>query len=373
MSLKIREIEIDPPLITAPMAGVSTRAFRTIAKEFGAGLVCNEMVSDKALFYGSQKTENMCRTSSQEHPVSFQLFGHDLESILYAARYLDQQTDCDIIDFNMGCPVNKVIKAKAGSYLMKDVDYAKMLVSEIVKAVKKPVTVKMRIGFDLDHINVVEMAKAMEEAGASALVVHGRTRSQMYEGHADWSWIKKVKEAVNIPVIGNGDVKSVEDMKAMLEQTGCDGVMIGRGITGNPFLIQECADYFSGEHHTFTLAGRLDACRRHTHLLAEDIGEKEAIRQMRGLASWYLKGLPDSHAFKEQLNHMQTIADLEAVLTAFEQKQKERQALFLSSKQERPDKEAEETTGAAHDTAVRSPDTAGQEAADPRSSEETGL
>lgn len=325
MSLKIREIEIDPPVITAPMAGVSTRAFRTIAKEFGAGMVCNEMVSDKALYYGSLRTEAMCRTSREEHPVSFQLFGHDLESILYAARYLDEKTDCDIIDFNMGCPVTKVIKAKAGSYLMKDVDYASMLVREIVQAVHKPVTVKMRIGFDQDHINVVEMAKAMEKAGASALIIHGRTRSQMYEGHADWSWIRKVKEAVSIPVIGNGDIKSVEDMKRMFAETGCDGVMIGRGITGNPFLIQECADYFTGEHHTFSLEQRLDACRRHTYLLAEDCGEELAIRQMRGLASWYLKGLPDSHAFKEQLNQMKTISDLEQVLDAFQKKAQARQ------------------------------------------------
>lgn len=324
MSLKIREIEVFPPVITAPMAGVSTRAFRTIAKEFGAGMVCNEMVSDKALFYGSARTESMCKTSPEEHPVSFQLFGHDLESVLYAAKYLDTQTDCDIIDFNMGCPVTKVIKAKAGSYLMKEPEHAKMLVSEIVRAVSKPVTVKMRIGFDTDHINVVEMAKAMEEAGASALIIHGRTRAQMYEGKADWSWIKKVKEAVSIPVIGNGDVTSVEDMKRMLEETGCDGVMIGRGITGNPFLIQECADYFTGEHHEFTLEQRIDACRRHARMLCEDTSETLGMRQMRGLASWYLKGLPDSHAFKERLSKMNTLQDLDEILDAFMQKQQRR-------------------------------------------------
>jgi nifR3 family TIM-barrel protein len=317
MSFQIRDITIDIPVVIAPMAGVSTPAFRQIARDFGAGLVCNEMVSDKALYYGSNRTERMLSSFENDHPVSFQLFGHDLESLLFAAKKLDTETDCDIIDFNMGCPVNKVIKAKAGSYLMKDIEYAKYIVSSIVQAVSKPVTVKMRLGYDLDHINCVEMAKAMEEAGASAITLHARTRSQMYEGHSDWSWIKKVKEAVSIPVIGNGDVKSVEDMIAMFEQTGCDAVMIGRGIVGNPFLIQECVDYFTGEHHEFTLQMRLDACRKHARLLCEQEGEKTAIAQMRGLASWYLKGLSCSRQFKEALSSIHTYADLDKVLSDF--------------------------------------------------------
>lgn len=340
MSFQIRDIKIDPPVVVAPMAGISTRAFRTIAREFGAGMVCNEMVSDKALYYGSNRTERMCRTSPDEHPVSFQLFGHDEESVLFAARYLDRETDCDIIDFNMGCPVNKVIKSKAGSYLMKDVEYAKHLVKAIVEAVDKPVTVKMRIGFDAEHINCVEMAKAMEEAGVAAIALHGRTRSQMYEGKADWSWIKKVKDAVSIPVIGNGDITSVEDMERMMEETGCDGVMIGRGLVGNPFLLQECADYFSRETHTFSLEDRLSACRRHARLLAEDAGEKLAASQMRGLSGWYLKGLPQSHVFKERLSRINTLDELDAILDEYQalasQKLAERQAQREAQADEAP-------------------------------------
>lgn len=309
----IRDVYIENPVVVAPLAGVSNVAFRRIAKQFGAGLVCNEMVSDKALFYDSKKTLDMCVADPNEHPVSFQLFGHDVDTVLYAARFLDTQTDCDIIDFNMGCPVNKVIKAKAGSYLMKDVDYAKDLIAQVVKAVQKPVTVKMRTGFDQDHINCVQMAKAMEEVGVSAVAIHGRTRSQMYEGKADWSYIKQVKEAVNIPVIGNGDVRSRQDYLDMLELTGCDAVMIGRGIIGNPFLISQCVD----ENASYSAADRMHICMEHAQGLIDFCGEKNAICQMRGLASWYLKGLPGSHAFKDACSRMNTIQDLEAILMAY--------------------------------------------------------
>lgn len=315
--MKIGNVELKNPVIVAPMAGISNLAFRNIARSFGAGLVCNEMVSDKAVYYSSAKTAKMCISSKTDHPVSFQLFGHDLDTIIYAAKYLDQQTECDIIDFNLGCPVNKVIKAKAGSWLMQDPEYVEKIIKAIVENVSKPVTVKMRVGYDDKHKNCVEVAKACERAGAKAITVHGRTRSQMYSGNADWSWIKKVKEAVNIPVIGNGDITSVEDMKRMLNETGCDGVMIGRGLVGNPFLIQECSDYFSGEHHEFSLEDRMRICYQHAMDLSKQKGELAAMKEMRGLASWYIRGLPNSHQFKARLSNMQSLKDMQEILEEF--------------------------------------------------------
>lgn len=315
--MKIGNVELKNPVIVAPMAGISNLAFRNIARSFGAGLVCNEMVSDKAVYYSSAKTAKMCISSKTDHPVSFQLFGHDLDTIIYAAKYLDQQTECDIIDFNLGCPVNKVIKAKAGSWLMQDPEYVEKIIKAIVENVSKPVTVKMRVGYDDKHKNCVEVAKACERAGAKAITVHGRTRSQMYSGNADWSWIKKVKEAVNIPVIGNGDITSVEDMKRMLNETGCDGVMIGRGLVGNPFLIQECSDYFSGEHREFSLEDRMRICYQHAMDLSKQKGELAAMKEMRGLASWYIRGLPNSHQFKARLSNMQSLKDMQEILEEF--------------------------------------------------------
>ncbi len=321
-TFNIGNVKIDNPVIIAPLAGISNIAFRRISKRFGAGLVCNEMVSDKALYYASKKTFEMCQCDPNEHPVSFQLFGHDIDTVVFAAKYLDTQTDCDIIDFNMGCPVNKVIKAQAGSYLMKDIEYAKELMYQVVRAVSKPVTVKMRIGFDKDHINCVELAKAMEEVGVQAIAVHGRTRSQMYEGKADWSYIKAVKDAVSIPVIGNGDVRSVDDFHQMIKQTGCDGVMIGRGIIGNPFLIQECVDSITGQKHEFSVEDRIRICLDHAQGLIETKGESIAIREMRGLASWYLKGLPNAREFKNLCSGMQTMEDLNRILEEYKNKAK---------------------------------------------------
>lgn len=317
---QIRDVKIPNALVIAPMAGVSNIAFRSICKRFGAGMVCAEMVSDKALYYDNEKTLHMTQVMEEEHPMSLQIFGHDVDSMVYAAKLLDEHSDCDIIDVNMGCPVNKVIKAKAGSALMREPAYAQQLVEQIVKAVKKPVTVKFRSGFDREHINAVEFAQRMEAAGASALCIHGRTRAQMYEGKADWSIIRQVKQAVHVPVIGNGDVRSVEDMKRMMEETGVDAVAIGRGVLGDPWLIKQCVHYLETGEQLPPVSGaeRFAIAREHAQRLIALKGEGIGMKEMRGHGAWYIKGLPGSHPVKEQLSRVETYAQFDAILRAYE-------------------------------------------------------
>lgn len=319
-SWQIKDVSIPNRLVIAPMAGVSNIAFRSICKQFGAGLVCAEMVSDKALYYDNGKTLNMTQVLEEEHPMSLQIFGHDIESMVYAAKLLDTQTQCDIIDINMGCPVNKVIKAHAGSALMREPEYARSLVKEIVQAVKKPVTVKFRSGFDSEHINAVMFAQYMEEAGASAICIHGRTRAQMYEGKADWKIIQQVKQAVSIPVIGNGDVRSVQDMQRMFDETGVDAVAIGRGVLGDPWLIRQCVHYLkTGEQlPEVSYQDRFAIAREHAHRLIDLKGENVAMKEMRGHAAWYIKGLPGSHPVKERLARVSTYARFDEILTEYE-------------------------------------------------------
>ena len=290
---EIGNVKISNQIVLAPMAGISDSAFRRIAKEMGCGLVVAEMVSDKAILYGSQKTIDMLYMKDEERPISQQIFGSDKESFVYAAKYIEQHMHPDIIDINMGCPVPKVAtRAQAGSALLKDPNKVYEIVKAVVDSVNVPVTVKIRSGWDEKSINALEIAKVVEKAGASAITVHPRTRSQGYSGKANWDIIKQVKDNVHIPVIGNGDIKTCYDAKKMLVETGCDAVMIGRGLLGNPWLIKECLDYLNGkEVKEITIEERLDMILKHFNYLLDFQPEKTAVLKMRTHIGYYLKGI----------------------------------------------------------------------------------
>lgn len=313
MEWKIRELTIPNRLVLAPMAGITNEAFRILCKEMGCGLVVAEMVSDKAIGFQNERTLKMTKVNPVEHPISMQIFGGDIESLVQAAKYIDSFSDADIIDINMGCPVNKVAKrSHAGAALLRDPEKVYEIVKNVVENVKKPVTVKMRIGWDFDEINAVENAKKIEQAGASAITVHGRTRSQFYTGKADLDWIKKVKEAVHIPVIGNGDITDIESAVHMLEYTGVDAIAIGRGALGNPFIFRELLTYFTnGEHLDKPTAEEIyQTILKHHQLLLALKGEKLAMLEMRSQVAWYLKGRPGSARIKDLCNKQ---TDFEAV------------------------------------------------------------
>ena len=304
MEWKIRDITIKNQFVLAPMAGVTNEAFRIICKTMNPGLVMAEMVSDKAIGFKNERTIGMTKVNQVEHPISMQIFGGDKESLVNAAKYIDEYSDADIIDINMGCPVLKVIKSGSGSALLKDPDKIYDVVKAVVEAVKKPVTVKIRIGWDMESINCVEVAKKIEAAGASAITVHGRTRSQFYSGNADWKYIKMVKEAVKIPVVGNGDVISIETAKKMLDETGCDAVAIARGALGNPFLFRELDAYFSNNEIINKPSNKeiFDTILWHHKLLLDLKGEHLALLEMRSHVAWYIKGMPGSAKIKDLCN-----------------------------------------------------------------------
>lgn len=321
MVWNIGNIEIKNRVVLAPMAGICNSAFRRICKEMGCGLIYAEMVSDKAITYNNKKTIDMLYMTEEERPIVQQIFGSDKESFVVAAKYIYDNMHPDIIDINMGCPVPKVaLRAQAGSALLKDPKKIYEIVKAVVEAVPIPVTVKIRSGWDCNSINAVEVAKIIEKAGASAVCIHPRTRSQGYSGKADWRIIKAVKDAVNIPVIGNGDVLKPEDAKRMLDETNCDAVMIGRGVLGNPWLIKNTINFLKGEDLVeVSPRDKIDMCLHHLDYLSSLKDEHLACLEIRNHIGWYLKGIKDGNTVKNNIYQTSNIRDIIDILNEFKE------------------------------------------------------
>ncbi|MFF2855930.1 MULTISPECIES: tRNA dihydrouridine synthase DusB [unclassified Peribacillus] len=314
--LKIGNIEMKNPVVLAPMAGVCNSAFRLTVKEFGAGLVCAEMVSDKGIVLQNARTMNMLYIDEREKPLSLQIFGGEKKSLVEAAQFVDKNTNADIIDINMGCPVPKITKCDAGAKWLLDPNKIYEMVSAVVDAVEKPVTVKMRIGWDDEHVFAIQNAQAVERGGGKAVSMHGRTRVQMYEGKANWDIIREVKKSINIPLIGNGDVETPQDAERMLKETGVDGVMIGRAALGNPWMIYRTVKYLETGQlmDEPSVREKMEVCVLHMDRLIALKNENVAVREMRKHASWYLKGVKGNAKARKGINVCETREDVVSLL-----------------------------------------------------------
>ena len=314
--LKIGNVELQNNIILAPMAGLTDLPFRLVCEKYKPGLVVTEMVSSKALYYNDEKTKQLLKMDGEKRPVSAQIFGSDVETMAYGASYVSKIAN--IVDINMGCPAPKVVKNGDGSKLLLDLDKVYEIVKTVVKNSTVPVTVKIRKGWDNDHIVAVEAAKVVESAGASAITIHGRTRSEYYTGVADWNIIKKVKESVNIPVIGNGDIKSPEDAKKIFEQTNCDGIMIGRATLGRPWILEQIRTYLeNGTIRKITNKEILETILNHIDLEVKEKGEYTGIREIRKHICYYLKGLPGASSVRDKINHLESKEEVQKELVDY--------------------------------------------------------